>query len=119
MLIQRILATPGSPSVPIMSESFIVPSKEVRLAPSARDRFERLGDRLKLLMLNTIHECLEEQKSLSDTVRRPLHMSRPRGLETNQNPVFQPHEPKGLAGDSKTDPERYHVGQNERLFLAH
>ena len=81
MLIQRILATPGSPSVPIMSESLMVPSKEVRLAPSARDRFERLGDRLKLLMLNTIHECLEEQKSLSDTVRHPLHVSRPRKLE--------------------------------------
>ncbi|GJC99792.1 mutS domain V [Colletotrichum higginsianum] len=42
-------------------------SGEVNISPSARSRFERLGDRLQLLMLNTIQERLEEQKALSDT----------------------------------------------------
>ncbi|EFQ28700.1 ADP-ribosylation factor [Colletotrichum graminicola M1.001] len=40
---------------------------EVNIPLSARSRFERLGDRLQLLMLNTIQGCLEEQKALSDT----------------------------------------------------
>ncbi|KAK2001744.1 ADP-ribosylation factor [Colletotrichum falcatum] len=40
---------------------------EVNISPSARIRFERLGDRLQLLMLNTIQACLEEQKALSYT----------------------------------------------------
>ncbi|KAK2045862.1 ADP-ribosylation factor [Colletotrichum somersetense] len=40
---------------------------EVNISLSARSRFERLGDRLQLLMLNTIQGCLEEQKALSDT----------------------------------------------------
>ncbi|GKT39947.1 uncharacterized protein ColSpa_00128 [Colletotrichum spaethianum] len=40
---------------------------EVSISSSARSRFERLGDRLQLLMLNTIQECLDEQKALSDT----------------------------------------------------
>ncbi|KZL73438.1 ADP-ribosylation facto [Colletotrichum tofieldiae] len=47
-----------------LSESL---SDEVNISLSARIRFERLGDRLQLLMLNTIQECLEEQKALSDT----------------------------------------------------
>ncbi|KAK1964556.1 ADP-ribosylation factor [Colletotrichum sublineola] len=40
---------------------------EVNISPSARSRFQRLGDRLQLLMLNTMQGCLEEQKALSDT----------------------------------------------------
>ncbi|TQN71652.1 hypothetical protein CSHISOI_03871 [Colletotrichum shisoi] len=42
-------------------------SGEVNISSSAKSRFERLEDRLQLLMLNTIQERLEEQKALSDT----------------------------------------------------
>lgn len=47
----------------------ILLSGDVRISQSARSRFDRLEDRLQLLMLNTIQECLEEQTALSDTVR--------------------------------------------------
>ncbi|KAF4777679.1 putative MutS domain V [Colletotrichum scovillei] len=40
---------------------------EVNISSSARSRFERLGDRLQLLMLNTIQEYLDEQNALSNT----------------------------------------------------
>ncbi|KAK1688153.1 hypothetical protein BDP55DRAFT_547985 [Colletotrichum godetiae] len=40
---------------------------EVNISLSARSRFERLGDRLQLLMLNTIQEYLDEQNALSNT----------------------------------------------------
>ncbi|KAK1598083.1 ADP-ribosylation factor [Colletotrichum navitas] len=51
-----------------MSLSFCTKSLygEVNISSSARSRFERLRDRLRLLMLNTIQGCLEEQKALSD-----------------------------------------------------
>ncbi|KAF6814992.1 ADP-ribosylation factor [Colletotrichum plurivorum] len=42
-------------------------SGDLRIAPSARSRFERLGDRLQLLMLNTIQEYLDELDALSGT----------------------------------------------------
>ncbi|KXH62660.1 ADP-ribosylation factor [Colletotrichum salicis] len=42
-------------------------SGEVNISLSARSRFERLGDRLQLLMLNTIQEYLDEQNALSNT----------------------------------------------------
>lgn len=38
------------------------------LSELARNRFERLDDRLQMLMLNTINEGLQEQKALSQTV---------------------------------------------------
>lgn len=44
-------------------------SGDVKISQSARSRFDRLEDRLQMLMLNTIQECLEEQNALSDTVR--------------------------------------------------
>lgn len=43
-------------------------SGQVKISQSARNRFERLGDRLQLLMLNTIREYLDEQSALSTTV---------------------------------------------------
>ncbi|KAH8889516.1 hypothetical protein GQ53DRAFT_842826 [Thozetella sp. PMI_491] len=65
LLIQRVL---GAPSVVFdTTEGGTTALKGTRLAPTARDRFERMGDRIQLLMLNTIQEYLEEQKSLSDT----------------------------------------------------
>ncbi|OHE91758.1 ADP-ribosylation factor [Colletotrichum orchidophilum] len=49
---------------PVLSSSI---SSEVNISSSARSRFERLGDRLQLLMLNTIQEYLDEQSALSGT----------------------------------------------------
>ncbi|ROW11241.1 hypothetical protein VMCG_01402 [Cytospora schulzeri] len=43
------------------------PSRAVRLSQKAVDRFGRLNDRLRLLMLDTIEEYLVEKSSLSDT----------------------------------------------------
>ncbi|KAH0424791.1 ADP-ribosylation factor [Colletotrichum camelliae] len=42
-------------------------SDEVKISSSARGRFERLEDRLQLLMLNTMHEYLDELDALSNT----------------------------------------------------
>lgn len=43
------------------------PARGVKLSQKAYDRFARLNDRLKLLMLDTIEEYLEEKSSLSNT----------------------------------------------------
>lgn len=43
------------------------PARGVKLSQKAYDRFARLKDRLKLLMLDTIDEYLEEKSSLSST----------------------------------------------------
>lgn len=43
------------------------PARGVKLSQRAFDRFDRLGIRLKLLMLDTIDEYLAEKASLSDT----------------------------------------------------
>ncbi|KAL1865480.1 hypothetical protein Daus18300_007125 [Diaporthe australafricana] len=43
------------------------PARGVKLSQKAYDRFARLSDRLKLLMLDTIDEYLEEKSSLSST----------------------------------------------------
>lgn len=43
------------------------PARGVKLSQKAYDRFARLNDRLKLLMLDTIDEYLEEKSSLSNT----------------------------------------------------
>ncbi len=51
ILIQRILSFAVG-----VTDSGVQLAKASRLDPSARDRFERLGDRLQLLMLNTIKE---------------------------------------------------------------
>ncbi|QSZ29059.1 hypothetical protein DSL72_003569 [Monilinia vaccinii-corymbosi] len=45
----------------------------VRLAASASQRFERLGDRLKLLILSETGEFLAEKDALSNTARFPLY----------------------------------------------
>lgn len=47
-------------------------SERIKLDQQARDRFRRLGDRLQLLMLNTIKEYLNEKSELSSTVGFPL-----------------------------------------------
>lgn len=60
ILIQTILAPPD-----------VDDSERVRPDLQARDRFRRLGDRLQLLMLNTIKEYLDEKKELSSTVSNP------------------------------------------------
>lgn len=44
------------------------PERKVFLTNSALSRFERLGDRLQYLMLNTIEGYLEEIAALSTTV---------------------------------------------------
>lgn len=56
-LIQTILAPPDTDV-----------SERVQLEQQSRDRFRRLGDRLQLLMLNTIGEYLDEKSELSSTV---------------------------------------------------
>lgn len=43
------------------------PARGVKLSQKAYDRFARLNDRLKLLMMDTIDEYLEEKSSLSST----------------------------------------------------
>ncbi|KAK7739325.1 hypothetical protein SLS63_001668 [Diaporthe eres] len=43
------------------------PARGVKLSQKAYDRFARLNDRLKLLMMDTIDEYLEEKSSLSNT----------------------------------------------------
>lgn len=43
-------------------------SLPVVMAKSARERFERLGERLQWLMLNTIQGYQDETSALSDTV---------------------------------------------------
>lgn len=45
----------------------------VKLEGQARDRFNRLKDRLQLLMLNTIGEYIDEKKELSTTVSLSSH----------------------------------------------
>ncbi|KAK3941849.1 hypothetical protein QBC46DRAFT_381604 [Diplogelasinospora grovesii] len=60
VLIQRVLDFSAMPTEH-------PPLKTAKLAPSARDRFERLSDRLQLLMLNTIQEYLDENSSLLTT----------------------------------------------------
>lgn len=47
--------------------NLLAPSRAVRLSQKAVDRFGRLNDRLRLLMLDTIDEYLVEKSSLSDT----------------------------------------------------
>lgn len=42
-------------------------ARGVKLSQKAYDRFDRLNVRLRLLMLDTIDECLEEKSSLSGT----------------------------------------------------
>jgi murein endopeptidase len=70
-LIKRIAAPRGAEPHAQGSSSVLHLSADVVLSPSARNRFERLADRLQLLMLNTIKEYLEEKSALSDTVRNP------------------------------------------------
>ena len=70
-LIQKIrtprnLDMTGSRALPV--------ARDVLLSSTATDRFERLEDRLQLLMLNRIQEYLEEQKALSNTVRHPCNV---------------------------------------------
>jgi hypothetical protein len=44
------------------------PGKRVEVALSASERFERLGDRIKLLVLSSIKEAIAEQNALLTTV---------------------------------------------------
>lgn len=57
LLITRITKSPSTAS----------DANPIKLSKSARDRFERLGDRIQQLMLNTIQQCLDEQAALSST----------------------------------------------------
>lgn len=50
--------------------------KGVALAKSAVQRFERLGDRLELLILSKTKEFLDEKDALISTVGTPLFRSR-------------------------------------------
>ena len=68
-LIQRIVPRIAEPYQSGSSNAIHQLSAGVKLSASARHRFERLGDRLQLLMLNTIRGYLEEKTALSDTVR--------------------------------------------------
>lgn len=64
-LIQKIRA---SRNADMSGPSISRDERKLQLSPLARNRFERLEDRLQLLMLNRIQEYLEEHKALSDTV---------------------------------------------------
>jgi len=41
----------------------------ITLAPSAMNRFERLGDRIELIMLSSIEQSIGEKDALTNTVR--------------------------------------------------
>lgn len=59
----RISASTGSP----LGNGGGGHARRVKLSQRAFDRFDRLGTRLRLLMLDTIDEYLAEKASLSDT----------------------------------------------------
>lgn len=77
-MIQKILQTTSSEKVhasPLRSMSGLDLAEEdfgedgvIIMAKSARERFERLGERLQWLMLNTIKGYQDETAALSDTV---------------------------------------------------
>ena len=71
-LIQRILepksTTLHGSTTPRSLSGFDSTRKGVVLAPSAYQRFERLGDRLQLLMLSETTELLAEKDALISTV---------------------------------------------------
>lgn len=95
-LIQKI-RTPRNSDM-MASRQQLQVAGDVVLSSTALDRFERLEDRLQLLMLNRIQEYLEEQKALSDTVS---FRSAPRPGRTPTNVdrvVFQPYGTEGLGG---------------------
>lgn len=75
-LITRILEPKNSSTweVGTPDGSFMTQSGRsgVKLAASASQRFERLGDRLKLLILSETGEFLAEKDALSTTVRSPF-----------------------------------------------
>lgn len=59
----------GHPSPPrdVLGPEIARRQRGVKLSQRAYDRFDRLGTRLRLLMLDTIDEYLAEKASLSDT----------------------------------------------------
>ncbi len=73
-LIQRIMepkstSAHGAMSPTRSSSGLITVERGVVLAQSARQRFERLGDRLTLLILSGTGEFLAEKDALISTVR--------------------------------------------------
>ena len=78
VLIKKIVNLGIESSENLAASNLSIPSalssaREVKLSQTAFDRFERLQDRLQILMLNTIKEYLDEKSSLSNTVG--LHAS--------------------------------------------
>jgi hypothetical protein len=80
-LIQRILETKetavNSVNTPRNFSGLTADGKGVRLAQSASLRFERLSDRLQLLILSETREFLEEKDALISTVH-PFRPSNPK-----------------------------------------
>ena len=76
-LIQRVMETKSTQSaVHGMTNSrslsgFEIGHKRVTFAPSAIQRFERLGDRLQLLILSGTQEFLAEKDALISMVSQP------------------------------------------------
>jgi hypothetical protein len=75
-LIQRILEskapTANGPTTALSPSITEAPSKGVVLAQSARQRFERLSDRIQFMILNETVEFLAEKDALITTVNLPL-----------------------------------------------
>lgn len=69
VLIKKIVALgiESSENMTASNHTLQLTTREVKLSQSAFDRFERLMDRLQILMLNTITEYLDEKNSLSNT----------------------------------------------------
>lgn len=59
-------------TAPKSTQQYINLTKHAKLSHVARDRFGRLGDRIQMLVLNTIQEYIEEKNTLSNTVRCPV-----------------------------------------------
>lgn len=95
-LFQGIIAQPKNAEV--------AKRRVVQLEGQAVDRFDRLIDRLQLLMLNTIKEYIDEKTELSSTVS---HLQQPHNcwhhILTMPLAVLQPHRTEGLSGNGPAD----------------
>jgi hypothetical protein len=122
-LIQRMLVPPdsavtnanGSETPYSMSRSMSIaahhPSIEkeahVVISRSARARFERLSDRLQLLILSQTEEFLTEKDALMNTVScLPFHFPFPFHIFPNTLVVLQHKRPKRLQSNSPPLPRR-------------
>ena len=76
-IIQRILEVNGGNSITAgyATPGTVFERKGVMITRSACNRFERLGDRIQLLVLSELQEFLAEKEALVSTVTTPFPSS--------------------------------------------